>query len=101
MVYHPEMDGATEQINTEVEAYLYMFINKIQGDQVFWSASTELALNNWEVTSIGISLFFLNYGYHLEVLDLADKPHQIDPAKSPMQKGEAIISKLRDTLAWA
>jgi hypothetical protein len=35
------------------------------------------------------------------VLDLANKPHQSDLAKSPMQKGEAIISKMRDTLAWA
>jgi hypothetical protein len=58
-----------------------------------------LALNNQESTSTGISPFFLDHGYHLEVLDLADKLRQSDLAKSPMQKGEAIISKMRDALA--
>jgi hypothetical protein len=48
---------------------------------------------------MGISPFFLDYGYHLEVLDLADKPRQSNLAKSPMQKGEAIVSKIKDTLA--
>jgi hypothetical protein len=60
-----------------------------------------LALNNQELTSTGISPFFLNHGYHLEVLDLANEPRQSDLAKSPLQKGEAIISKMKDTLAWA
>jgi hypothetical protein len=50
---------------------------------------------------MGISPFFLDHGYHLEVLDLTNKLHQSDLAKSPMQKGEAIISKIRDALAWA
>jgi hypothetical protein len=50
---------------------------------------------------MGISPFFLDYGYHLEVLDLANELCQSDLAKSPMQKGEAIISKMRDALAWA
>jgi hypothetical protein len=50
-----------------------MFINRLQGDWAFWSASAKLALNNQELTSTGISPFFLDYGYHLEVLDLANK----------------------------
>jgi hypothetical protein len=58
-------------------------------------------LNNQESTFTGISPFFLDHGYYLEVLDLADKPCQSDLAKSPIQKGEAIISKIRDALAWA
>jgi hypothetical protein len=78
---------------------LHMFVNRLQGDWAFWSASAELALNNQESTSMGISPFFLDYGYHLEVLDLANKPCQSDLAKSPMQKGEAIVSKIRDALA--
>jgi hypothetical protein len=60
-----------------------------------------LALNNQELSSTGISPFFLDHGYHLEVLDLADEPCQSDPAKSPLQKGEVIVSKMKDALAWA
>jgi hypothetical protein len=48
---------------------------------------------------MGISPFFLDHGYHLEVLDLADELRRSDLAKSPMQKGEAIVSKIRDALA--
>ena len=99
--YHPESDGATERMNAEVEAYLRMFIDRLQEDWALWSASAELALNNRESTSTGISPFFLDHGYHLEVLDLTEEPRQIGPAKSPMQKGEAIVSKMRDALAWA
>jgi hypothetical protein len=51
-----------------------MFIDRLQGNWATWSASAKLALNNWELTSTRISPFFLNHGYHLEVLDLADEP---------------------------
>jgi hypothetical protein len=71
----------------------------LQGDWATWSASAELALNNQELTSTRISPFFLNHGYHLEVLDLANKLRQSNLAKSPLQKGEAIVSKMKDALA--
>jgi hypothetical protein len=44
--YYPKTDGTTKQINVEVEVYLCMFIDRLQGDWAFWSASAELALNN-------------------------------------------------------
>jgi len=45
-----------------------------------------------------ISLFFLNYKYHMEPLELAKKSRIITISYSPTQQGEEIIQKLYNTL---
>lgn len=48
--------------------------------------------------STGISPFFLDHGYQLEVLDIW---WAVKRFESPMLKGEAMVSKVKDALAWA
>jgi hypothetical protein len=62
MVYHPQTDGQTEQVNREVEKYLWMFTNYQQDDWVDWLPLTKFSYNNTISESTGYSPFFLNRG---------------------------------------
>ena len=50
---------------------------------------------------MSVSLFFLDHGYHMEPLRLAEKPRAITTPRSPTQRGEEIVRKLHDALTWA
>lgn len=66
--YHPKTDGATERMNTTIQEYLRAFVDFAQDD---WSQSlyiAELAINNRDAASTGVSPFFLMHGYHVEPL---------------------------------
>ena len=101
--YHPQTDGATERMNSTVEAYLRAYTCYDQHDWNQLLPLAEFALNTRTSTTTGTSPFFLSHGFHptpfapTEDLDsLAD-----EPAKSPIQKGEAIVRKLTEALSWA
>jgi hypothetical protein len=60
----------------------------------------ELAINNREVASIQVSLFFLTHGYYINVLDLKAELGEDARYKrlSPIQKANNIIRKLKQAL---
>jgi hypothetical protein len=64
MVYHPQTDGQTEQMNQEIEQYLWLFISHRQDDWPEWIALAEFSYNNKIHMSTQVSPFFANYGYH-------------------------------------
>jgi len=64
MAYHPQTDGQTEQMNQEIEQYLWLFINHRQNDWDQWLPCTKFSYNNKIQTSTGFSPFFVNYGKH-------------------------------------
>jgi transposase InsO family protein len=98
--YHPETDGATERANQELEAYLRMFANFEQTNWEELLPCAELALNNRNSTTTGVSPFFLEHGYHVEPLNVQIEPrHGI--SKSPVQAAEEIVRKLQDAREWA
>jgi hypothetical protein len=57
----------------------------------------ELAINNREVASTRVSLFFLTHGYYIDVLDLKAELREDVRYKrlSPIQKANNIIRKLK------
>ena len=62
--YHPQTDGQTERINQILEQYLRTFVNFRQDN---WSALLPIAsltYNNLEQSSIGMSPFYANHGFH-------------------------------------
>ncbi len=66
--FHPQTDGQTEQVNQEVEKYLWIFINHLQND---WVESLSLAAfthNNCTHSATSKSPFEVNYGYNAHVL---------------------------------
>ena len=60
----------------------------------------ELAINNREVASIRVSLFFLTHGYYVDVLDLKAELGEDARHKrlSPIQKADNMIRKLKQVL---
>jgi len=65
--YHPEGDGQTECTNQTLEQYFHVYCNYQQDN---WSELLPLAkfvYNNTPSTTTGISPFFANKGYHLNI----------------------------------
>jgi hypothetical protein len=58
-----------------------------------------LAINNRNVTSIGISPFFLIYSYDIDLLDLAKGQEELRTIRnSPVARREAFIAKLKEAV---
>jgi hypothetical protein len=62
--YHPQTDGQTERMNTEIEKYLRAWIDYKQDDWAEWLSMAEFAINNRVNRSTSYSPFFLNHGRH-------------------------------------
>jgi outer membrane protein assembly factor BamD (BamD/ComL family) len=62
--YHPQTDGQTEEMNQELEQYLRLFVNHHQSDWVQWLPVAEFSYNNKIQTSMKVTPFFANYGFH-------------------------------------
>jgi len=58
--FHPETDGQTERMNTEMERYLRAYINYLQDDWVQWLCMAEFAANALPSTATTVSPFFAN-----------------------------------------
>jgi hypothetical protein len=61
----------------------------------------ELVINNHDAASTSVSSFFLTYGYHIYLVELDDVEVPIWERISLIQRGEAIVQKLRDACEWA
>jgi hypothetical protein len=58
-----------------------------------------LAINNRNVTSTGISPFFLTHGYNVDLLDLAKGQEELyTTGNSPVARREAFITKLKEAV---
>ena len=56
----------------------------------------ELAINNHNTTSTSVSLFFLTHSYYVYLVELDDAEVPVREKVSLIQRGEAIVRKLRD-----
>lgn len=99
--YHPETDGSTEQKNQVIEAYVRAFVSYAQDDWAKLMPAAELALNNRDASSTGVSPFFLMHGYHVEPLVLPEEPQPVRSPQSPVQVADSIVRKLRSAVEWA
>jgi hypothetical protein len=61
----------------------------------------ELVINNHNTTSTSVSPFFLTHSYHIYPVELDNIEVPIRERISLIQRGEAIIQKLRDAYEWA
>src|SRR5882672_9469195 len=65
--YHPEGDGQTEQTNQTLEQYLRVYCNYQQDNWSELLPLAEFAYNNTPSATTGITPFFANKGYHLNL----------------------------------
>jgi len=65
--YHPEGDGQTEHTNQTLEQYLHVYCNYQQDNWSELLPLVEFAYNNALSATTGVSPFFANKGYHLNI----------------------------------
>ena len=65
--YHPEGDGQTERANQTLEQYLRVYCNYQQSNWSDLSPIAEFAYNNAPNAMTGLSPFYANKGYHLNL----------------------------------
>ncbi|CBF76085.1 hypothetical protein AN3471.2 [Aspergillus nidulans FGSC A4] len=101
--HHPQTDGSTERMNSTVETYLRIYTCYDQRDWNRLLPLAELAINGRTSTATGVSPFYLSHGYNLSPFSPTEEVEQLaeEPAKSPIQKGEAIVRKVKEALDWA
>src|SRR6266481_3693058 len=99
--YHPEGDGQTEHANQVLEQYLWGYMNYQQDDWVTLLPMAEFAYNNATNTTTGVSPFFTNKGYHLELtLDLQAET-SLAEAQAFMANMEHVQAELKENIAQA
>lgn len=101
--FHPETDGAQERNNQEIERYLRTFTAYLQDDWASLLPVAQLTLCNRTSASTGVSPFFLNHGYHLDLLGNASEPsdNPLGSAHSPATLGQLWLEKRRDAITFA
>ena len=92
-------------MNQTLETYLRIFVDFAQDDWFDVLLSAELAINDRDAALTRVSSFFLTYSYYVKHLDLdldvETTATTTAAARSPVQKADAIIRKLRDAREWA
>jgi len=75
--YHPEGDGQTEQTNQTLEQYLWVYCNYQQDNWSEHLQLAEFAYNNSPSATTGVTPFFANKGYHLNVMNMTLHPPEL------------------------
>jgi len=65
--YHPEANGQTEQTNQTLEQYIRVYYNYQQDNWSELLPLAQFAYNNAPSTTTGVTPFFTNKGYHLNI----------------------------------
>ncbi|KGM92307.1 uncharacterized protein PADG_11498 [Paracoccidioides brasiliensis Pb18] len=60
----------------------------------------ELAINNRDAASTGVSLFFLTHLFHVSSIDIADAP-PVETPRNPIEFVDDYMRKAREVLEWA
>ncbi len=92
--YHLEGNGQTEWANQVLEQYLQIYMNYQQDNWTEFLPLTEFAYNNATNATTGVSPFFTNKGYHLEIT--ADL--QAVSTSTEVEQFMTNLSELQDAL---
>jgi hypothetical protein len=98
MAFSPETDRLIEWANQVIEAFLREFVNHAQDNWLPWLSIAVSAICGQDVTSIGLSPFFLSHGWHQGVFeDFTDELSTTTVTRdSLVVKADRILQKLRE-----
>jgi hypothetical protein len=88
-------------MNQNVESFVRSYVDYTQEKWADLMAPAELAINNHDAASTGVSPFFLSHGYHVEPVRIEETPRTPAIPRNPREQGEAIVRKLADATQWA
>jgi len=105
MVFHPQTDGQTEQMNQELEQYLRFFIEHRQKDWPEWLVLAEFAVNNKAHTATKVLPFMANYGRELRMRGDIRKKGKVESAtefvermKKVHEEAEVALKKTQEEM---
>jgi len=86
-----------------MEVYLSVFVTYTQEDWAEYLPSAELAINNRNAASTGISPFFMTHGYNVDLIQIDEQLEERDENArlSPVARGKQVVKKLLNTRNWA
>ena len=87
--FYLQTDGQMERQNQTLEVYLWNFVAHRQDDWVDWLKLMMFTYNNAKHSSSGVSLFFTNHGFHLNL------PQDVDLAEVSKISLEECLEHLR------
>lgn len=87
--FYPETDGQTERIHQSLELHLRVFSDYLQDNWFELLPFAEFAYNSTYHSSIGMTPFFANYGYHPRM--------SITISSSPVPDADRRIQEMHDT----
>jgi hypothetical protein len=61
----------------------------------------QIALDNRPLSSTGLTLFFLSYGYNPMLIATSDEAILIGPRLSPITRAQNVVAKLREAQDFA
>src|SRR5258708_3165211 len=99
--YHPEGDGQTEHANQVLEQYLWGYTNYQQDDWSTLLPMAEFAYNNAMNATTGVSPFFTNKGYHLEITSDLQAETSLAEAQTFVADLEHIQAELKENITQA
>ena len=77
--FHPQTDGQTERVNRMLEEYLRHYVSPMQDNWDQFLPMAEFALNDSYHSSIGMTPFYMTYGYHPRVPDRVGQSSRDNP----------------------
>ena len=98
--FHPETDGLAERMNRTVIQLLRSSSNFKSNDWADNLTATEIAINNFTQSSINMSPFYCNYGFHLNFppqVNLSDKTDSL----SPVPVADDFIKRIHTAMSTA
>ena len=102
MTFHPQMDGQTEQMNQELEQYLWFFVEYRQKDWPEWLVSAEFAVNNKIHTATKVLPFMANYRRELRMGgDIRKKESTmefVERMKKVHEEAGAVLKKIQEEI---
>jgi len=99
--FYPQTDGQTEQMNQELEQYLWFFVDHRQKDWLEWLASAEFAVNNKVHIATKVSPFMANYGRELRMGEDIRKKGKVEKAIEFVERMKKVYEEARVALKKA
>ena len=94
--YHPEGDGQTKRANQTLKQYLRMYCNYQQDNWLDLLPLAKFAYNNAPSTMTGVSPFFGNKGYHLNITVHPERDLSLARAREYAVDLESLHQYLRE-----
>ena len=92
--FYPQTDGQTEQMNQELEQYLWFFVDHRQKDWPEWLALVEFAVNNKVHTATKVSPFMANYGRELRMGGDIRKREKVEKATEFVERMKKVHEEI-------